>query len=425
MRGVFLRYLERFVIVNLTLIVAFLGFVFFTNSEHLAHYSFVNYILDGEQIFKQYVLQNEYINWFIYGFVLLNVLIIFWALKNFKYLNLSYALGFFNDIKQFECFDKRTKVYFDKFTKKVKYKNGNFSLFFKNRVSILPNKYDDAKKKIAQYLFWYGDIKVIEHKGREIELFFYKLATKYSLFIYKVDFIHFGRGIYGDFYIHIKEMTHAIIVGESGSGKSNFLHHLFQSFIINLKYIDYILMIDLKGNELSFYENYNFMHLTSKIDEVKNKLLVIRDEMNLRFQTMKDNKQQMYEGKYKFIVIDEVGSIGTHHNKKLRDEIFNLMIEISQKGRAAKVLLFIFSQKIDSTNIPSNVLANLQTKVLMKTDSDFNINNTIGKKEDLEKITLLDIDSFPRGRAIIKNGYTSEKTLIQVPLVELENMDKK
>jgi S-DNA-T family DNA segregation ATPase FtsK/SpoIIIE len=96
------------------------------------------------------------------------------------------------------------------------------------------------------------------------------------------------------------------------------------------------------------------------------------------------------------------------------------MIEIAQKGRAAKILLFIFAQKIDSTNIPSNVLANLQTRVLMKTDSDFNINNTIGKKEDLENITVLNPDSFPRGRAIIKNGFTSEKVLVQFPLIELK-----
>ena len=97
------------------------------------------------------------------------------------------------------------------------------------------------------------------------------------------------------------------------------------------------------------------------------------------------------------------------------------MIELFQKGRAARIIFFIFAQKIDSTNIPSNVLANIPTKVLMKTDSDFNINNTIGTKESLEKITLTDPDSFNKGRAILKDGYTSEKILLQIPYVRFKD----
>ena len=51
----------------------------------------------------------------------------------------------------------------------------------------------------------------------------------------------------------------------------------------------------------------------------------------------------------------------------------------------------------------------------MKTDSDFNINNTIGLKEDIERITRFKVADFPKGRAIIKDGLTSDKTMIQVP----------
>lgn len=77
----------------------------------------------------------------------------------------------------------------------------------------------------------------------------------------------------------------------------------------------------------------------------------------------------------------------------------------------------LYDQKIDSSNIPSNVLANIQTKILMKTDSDFNINNTIGLKEDISDITRVKVADFTKGRAVIKNGITSEKTLIQVPFL--------
>ena len=143
--------------------------------------------------------------------------------------------------------------------------------------------------------------------------------------------------------------------------------------------------------------------------------------MNSRFKEMKEKNLQLFNGKFHLVFIDEIGTIGTYPNKKLRDEIFDLMIELFQKGRAARIIFFIFAQKIDSTNIPSNVLANIPTKVLMKTDSDFNINNTIGTKESLEKITLIDPDSFNKGRAILKDGYTSEKTLLQIPYVRFKD----
>lgn len=112
-----------------------------------------------------------------------------------------------------------------------------------------------------------------------------------------------------------------------------------------------------------------------------------------------------------------MGTIGTYPDKKMRDNIFANMIELFQKGRAAKIILLLFAQKISSEAIPSAVLANIQAKVLMKTDSDFNINNTIGLKEEVAEITKTKVADFNRGRAIIKDGITSQKYLIQVPYI--------
>jgi S-DNA-T family DNA segregation ATPase FtsK/SpoIIIE len=211
------------------------------------------------------------------------------------------------------------------------------------------------------------------------------------------------------------------VVGESGSGKSNCMHHILSSIRQNVDYIDKVELIDLKGTELFRYRVLEYMDFTDNIEVARDKLLELRNEMNNRFEEMKKNNQQLYNGKYQFVFIDEVGTIGTNPNKKLKDEIFSLMVELFQKGRAAKILFFIFAQKIDSNNIPSNVLANIPTRILMKTDSDFNINNTIGTKESLQQITQLDPDSFPKGRCIIKNGYTSQKVVLQIPFVEFND----
>ncbi len=419
MRGFLLRFIKKFTILNSSLLIAILSIVYVVNSESLSHYSIKDYLLHSDAIFREYIFESQYSELFLYSLVTLNIYLLLWSVRNYRYLNLPYAVGLFNQVKQFEGFKKRTKIYFDKFIKKKKYRNGNFSLYFKNWVSISPKNYEENKILIAQYLRWDGDIKVFEYKNRGVELYFYKLPIFYTTCIYKFENIHFGKSIDKELYIPFDELTHTVVVGESGSGKSNFMHHILQSMILNKEFIENIELIDLKGTELYFYKDYNYMHFTDEITEVRDRLKMIRDDMKLRFEVMKANTEQLSSEQYKFVIIDEIGTIGTCPDKKLRDEIFNLMIEISQKGRAAKILLFIFAQKIDGTNISSNVLANLQTKVLMKTDSDFNVNNTIGKKEDLEKITLLDVDSFPKGRAIVKNGYTSDKYLVQVPYIDL------
>jgi S-DNA-T family DNA segregation ATPase FtsK/SpoIIIE len=131
-----------------------------------------------------------------------------------------------------------------------------------------------------------------------------------------------------------------------------------------------------------------------------------------------------FDGEYIYCIVDEIGTINTHYDKKIKDEIFANLQELLMKGRAAKIIFLIFSQKIDSVNIPTNVLTNIQSSILMRTDSDFNINNTCGTKEQVAKITKIDADSFPFGRAIVKNGITSEKTLIQVPYINYDDFKK-
>ena len=69
------------------------------------------------------------------------------------------------------------------------------------------------------------------------------------------------------------------------------------------------------------------------------------------------------------------------------------------------------------SNIPINMLSNIQSRILMKTDSDFNTNSIIETKETIEEITLQKVANFNRGRAIIKDGESSKKSLIQVPYI--------
>ena len=88
------------------------------------------------------------------------------------------------------------------------------------------------------------------------------------------------------------------------------------------------------------------------------------------------------------------------------------MIELFQKGRACKIIFFIFAQKCESSNIPTNVLTNIQSRILMKTDSDFNTNSMIGTKETIEEyeyyIYLRNMYLKIFANSMIKSiGYTS------------------
>lgn len=132
-----------------------------------------------------------------------------------------------------------------------------------------------------------------------------------------------------------------------------------------------------------------------------------------RYKVMKETGDKKFKGLPIYIVIEEVGTIGTYFNKKIKDNIFNDMIELFQKGRACKIIFFIYSQHCSS----SSILTNIQTRILMKTDNEFNTNSMIGTKETIEEITLEEVANFNRGRAIIKDGESSKKDLIQVPYI--------
>jgi len=366
---------------------------------------------------------KSYTNSYIYYPILLGLFYInFKVLVNiiiyYKEINMPYALNYFNPIKKFEWQEKTIKVSHDRF---ISFSHN--SLFYKNSIAIDIDKYENTKNEIIQYLNLPNNfeiqIKTFNRKGVEIK--FYILPTKYTINedTYKKGYINYGMSSEGLHNIKITDITHTIIVGESGSGKSNFIHHLLQSLIISQDFIKSLELIDLKGTELYPYRNRNNMNFIDEIEPLKETLLAIKDVMKTRFQEMKQNGEQLYSGKYIFILVDEFGSINTSPDKKLKDSINNSLIEIAQKGRAAKIILLLFGQKIDSTNLNSNVLANMQSSILFRTDNDFNVQNTIGKKEDIEKITRFDVDSFPRGRCMIKDGISSSKKLIQVPLITI------
>ena len=337
-------------------------------------------------------------------------------MKYHRFIILPYSLSLYNRVSDEQ---KESKIFLDRFKKFDKRKQ---TIYFKNRLSIDKQAYLEMKDKII-HLLGYEDKNEVEfeikaHNKKEIAIRLFKLPNKFDWHIelLKDKHIYLGHSKNGAYFLPLENLTSSITVGESGAGKSNFLNMIIFSLLHNFNYIDKLDFIDLKGVELSRYR-LNNTSFTDNLEQVDKLLEELKNEMNKRFQEMKQKGDLIYSGKYRICLIDEIGTISTHYDKKLKEQIFNNLIELGQKGRASKVLLLIFSQKIDSTNIPTNVLTNLQGSFLLKTSSQFNINNTIGLQEEIEEITRTRPQDFPKGRLIFKDGLSSEKILLQTPFL--------
>ena len=337
-------------------------------------------------------------------------------MKYHRFIILPYSLSLYNRVADEQ---KESKIFLDRFKR---FDNQNQTIYFKNKLAIDKQAYIEMKDKII-HLLGYEDKNEVEfeikaHNKKEVAIRLFKLPKKFDWHIelLKDKHIYLGHSKNGAYFLPLKDLTSCICCGESGAGKSNFLNMIIFSLLHNSSYIEHLHFIDLKGVELSRYK-LNNTTFTDNIEETNKLLEELKNEMNKRFQEMKQKGDLVYSGKYRICLIDEIGTIATHHDKKLKEQIFNNLIELGQKGRASKVLLLIFSQKIDSINLPTNLLTNLQGSYLFKTSSQFNINNSIGLQEEIEEITRTRVQDFPKGRVIFKDGLSSEKILLQTPFL--------
>jgi len=182
-------------------------------------------------------------------------------------------------------------------------------------------------------------------------------------------------------------------------------------------------MTDLKGGvELKRFEKLDKVEFVSDIHKL-NSLLddVLKDLKETQEEMLKTNTRKIKN--LTLLIFDEIGAISVYPNKKLREEIFNKLSLIAMQGRASGIFLFLFAQKIDNTILPSSIVNNLQSRVLLKTSNDYNINIIDLKDNIREHISWVKVQDFNKGRAIIKSGLTSEKNLIQFPFIEDSFLD--
>jgi S-DNA-T family DNA segregation ATPase FtsK/SpoIIIE len=359
----------------------------------------------------------------------------FYALY-WKYILMPYSLNFhsiFSHNTLIEVRNKRT-LFLDFFIRKYNIKSKSviekiytkelkrFILEYQNLVSIDIDTYRKNKEKILHYLGLINkgyELSIYPLKSKMVQLSFYKLPKHYEvdMSILKKNKIFLGIFENGFYYRDIDTLDHHLVVGESGSGKSNFMQLLNINFIYNSNRFKQIYMIDLKGGvELKEYEKLNNIEFVSDIKRLDSLLDTILEDLKATQDLMLQNNIRKYDS-YTLIIFDEIGAVSVYPDKKIRESIFNKLALIAMQGRSSGHLLFLFGQKIDNTILPSNIVNNLQSRVLLKTSNDNNINIIDLKDNIRERITTAEIQDFNKGRAIYKEGLTSEKVLMQFPYI--------
>lgn len=303
-----------------------------------------------------------------------------------------------------------------------------FKLEYTNLISINLDNYRKAKESILHYLGLIEEgyeVSIYPKKSKTVELVFYKLPNFYEIEFgyFRVGKLFLGKYEGGLYYRNFDTIDHHLVVGESGSGKSNSMHLLNINFFFNQDSIKKMYMIDLKGGvELNAYSNIKNVEFVNNIERLDALLDDIVEDMKITQEYMLKNNIRKNDI-YTLVIFDEVGAVSVYPDKKIRDSILNKLALISMQGRSSGHIMFLFAQKIDATILPIQITNNIQSRVLLKTTSDNNI-AIIDLKENIrDRITSTEVQDFNKGRAIYKNGLTSEKNLVQFPFISDSFLD--
>lgn len=233
-----------------------------------------------------------------------------------------------------------------------------------------------------------------------------------------------GNLIIGDMKTH----PHLGVGASTGSGKSALYHTILNSLIMLNLDIEYHLA-DLKGNELTMYEDVKRVkEIYTNTDDILIMLSRLANLVKERYailrrygaSTITDISQEHRDiinletnMKTKLIVIDETGMLdGKGEMKEKLDKIFLLLREITALGRGCEIYVIVSAQRLDSTVLPGFVKNNLMMTVALAMANETSARTTIKGASFLEGA----------GRALVKFGTKVHE--VQVPFVEVPEIKR-
>lgn len=402
----------------------FLSLLYFSSDYQLLEQFTLQNINDVEKYINEYLNSSNITNLFdifIFSIIGLNIMNLIELFLFYDYISLPYSINLSHKIKNLNR-DNGSITILDKFDFKPKsLLQGKIP--FRNRISLDRLRYerDEAISQIREFLQVPKDSEILfnQTNKKTIELSINNISKEVQLDISKIikNKIYLGETFNKeDLYLDIDKLFHILTVGESGSGKSTLINSMLLSILKNLNLCEKLFLVDFKGVELYRYSKIDKVNFIDKVENLISMLEDLTTLMNQRYENLKEIGELKHQGDYIFVVLEEVGSISTFQDTKVKNQIFNLLINLLQKARAANIYFLVFAQKIEISVLPSAITTNIQGKILLKTDTDYNQQMTIGTKEIISQYTNIDPSNFNRGRGLFKDGITSEVKLFQSPI---------
>lgn len=221
----------------------------------------------------------------------------------------------------------------------------------------------------------------------------------------------------------LENIKSLLIGGSSGSGKSNLLHNIILSMKLFNNNIN-LLMIDLKGTELT---RYNFLNkkkgllkpIATNQKEAFKIILFMYNLILYRYKHMRRKKERISSEPAVVLIIDEYAQL--FNTNKEKKKINNYISKIGAIGRACNCYLILATQHPTNENITNTIRANLQSKIALKCDNvaqSRNILNTPGAEKIRkagESITHID----GKQKEFLKVAFVSDNLLNRI-----ENINK-
>lgn len=190
-----------------------------------------------------------------------------------------------------------------------------------------------------------------------------------------------AEGLTDSIIVDMNKFPHMLIGGETGSGKSRLLLLILTNLIKYCSNVE-LYLLQVRKNDLGVFQNCSQIKVNSKtLNEVLESLKKIDKECTRReklidntkgYYNIEDyNQKAYYKLKYIYVVIEEFSFLNISRGddkdeKKLKAECLKYIKSIVNVGRSSGVFLITSLQKPTSDSIPSDIKAQLCTRISLK-----------------------------------------------------------
>lgn len=157
--------------------------------------------------------------------------------------------------------------------------------------------------------------------------------------------------------------NHILIAGTTGAGKSTLIENLLYTIMsTNTPAQARFILIDPKRVQFNEFSRLPFVERHIKdLSEIIPTLQAVESVMVKRLYEMERNRIKEYNGKYLYIVIDELADIMT--DDTIKKEFMRIAQRIGQLGRAPHIKLICATQCPNREIIPAKLTVNFNGRV--------------------------------------------------------------